>query len=264
MADRELIHPEELPAGSNITGEPVVGGMRELVHPDDIKTESSSNPAVNLAKGLYKGAVYGVPQQLAQASQFLGIGGRKPEDIAQKVSQWGEEGMGGKTAQPGMFEQAGEMIPMSVGIPMALMGTGKAVSLIPHPVAKAVGAGLYSAGKLAQYAVPAIFGLSQAQQTRETAEERGVPEGMAPYLTGGIEWGGETLGNIAMGRLLGPLGKVGSDLIAKQSAGQVLKGSIMGFLKELTLVTAPTEISTEMGQNYLEALVIFSIYFQNT
>ena len=239
----DLKFPDDPAEGSTGSG---------LRFPDDELKPESSNPLVNLGKGLAKGAVYGVPQQLAQASQFLGIGGREPGDIAQKVSKWGEEGMGGKEAQPGMVEQAGQMIPMSAGPAMLMMGAGKAISMIPHPIAKGIGAATYLAGK---YVTPWIFGLSQAQQTKETAEERGVEPGTAPYKTGAIEVAGETLGNIAFGRVLGPLGKVGTALFGQMGAKQALKGTVGGFLKELALVTMPTEISTEMGQNYYEAQV---------
>jgi hypothetical protein len=212
----------------------------------------SSNPVTSLAKGIYKGTVYGVPEQLAKASQFLGVGGTKPEDTAQKISEWGKEGQG--NAPESIPEQAGKMIPMSVGIPMGLMGVGKALQFVPHPAAKAVGGLVYGAGKISQYAIPAIFGLSQAQTTRELAQQRGVPEGAAPYLTGLTEFTGEEVANWAAARLFGPLGTIGKSILDKGAKG-VLKGGLINYLKELTLRTMPLEISTEMGQNYIEAMI---------
>lgn len=215
-------------------------------------TEESSNPAVGLARGLAKGTVYGIPKLVAQASQFAGIGGEAPGDVAARVAKWGNKGLE-TNKTPGMFEQAGEMIPESVGIPMGLMGAGKALQLVPNSYAKAAGGILWGAGKASQYIVPAVFGLSQAQQTKETAKERGVDPGITPYVTGAIEWAGETLGNIALGKLFGPLSSFGENF-AKQSIKQTLMGTVGGFLKKLILETMPIEISTEMGQNYFEAL----------
>lgn len=209
--------------------------------------KEEGNPLTNLGRGLVKGTVYGIPEQLAKAAQFVGVGG----ETAKAVAKWGEEGLGGKNRQPGIFEQAGEMIPESVGPSVALMGVGKALSLVPHPAAKVAGGAMYVAGK---YITPWLFGAAQAQETRETAAEKGVPEGITPLVTGGVEVAGETLGNIAFGRILGPLGKIGAQLAAKTTAKQALKGTIGDFLKELAFVTMPTEIGTEMGQNYLEAL----------
>jgi hypothetical protein len=190
---------------------------------------------------------YGLPEQVGKAAQFLGA-----EKVGKALSDYGKEGMG---EQPrGAFEQAGEMIPESVGVPLATEVIGRGMQLIPHPAAKIAGMAVRIAGR---FATPALFGLAQAQTTKETAEERGVEPGVTPLVTGGIEWAGETAANIALGRILGPLamvGKAGKESLKKMGAGQALKGSIGSYLKELALVTAPTEILTEMGQNYFEAL----------
>lgn len=205
---------------------------------------SVGNPLTNLTKGIGKGVIYGIPGQLAKSAQFLGIGG----DTAKQISEWSDKNLKGT---PGIMEQAGQMIPQSVGIPLASITAGKAISMIPHPAAKAVGVGLQLLGK---YVTPALFGLSQAQTTRDAAREAGVDEGIIPYITGGVEWAGETLANMALGRLLGPLGNISAEAMAKGSVTSALKGTIGGYVKEMALRTLPTEISTEMGQNFFEAL----------
>jgi hypothetical protein len=157
----------------------------DVVSDDDLaqykqEPPDEGNPLTNLAKGLYKGTVYGLPQQVAKASQFLGIGG----ETAKAVSDWAEEGLGGKDRQPGMFEQAGEMIPESAGVSMVLMGAGKLMSLIPHPIfqgagyatqAAVLGANMARVGGLSKaatvagkYVTPWLFGAAQAQSTKET------------------------------------------------------------------------------------------------
>ena len=213
-------------------------------------------PITGLLSGLYKGTKYGLPEQIAKASQWFGLGGEAPEDIAQRVSEYGRAGLGDEKV--GAFEEAGRMIPQSIGLPLILTGAGKLLMRAPHLGAKAAGAGLVALGKGAAYATPLIFGGAQAQQTRETARERGVDEGLAPYLTGAVEAIGESAGTFALLRLFKPLGIIGSSLVSKAAttgARAALKGTIWDFLKQLTLVTAPTEIGTEIGQNALEAMI---------
>lgn len=221
--------------------------MEDVPNPFAEPEEPSGNPIVNLGKGLVKGAAYGLPQQAAQAAQFLGAG-----ETAKKIADWGKAGLGEGTKS--VFEQTGEMIPKSIGIPLLTNIAGRALQLAPHPVAKAAGAIIQKAGT---YLTPAMFGLSQAQKTRETAQERGVEEGAAPYITGGIEWAGETVANIALERLFGPLanmGKAAKAAITGKGATTALKGSVGQYLKEMALVQMPTEVLTEVGQNYFEAL----------
>ena len=209
-----------------------------------------SGPLTGFAKGLYKGAVYGIPEQLGKAAQFLGVGG----ETAKKVAKWGEKGIEEGAKEKGVFRQTGEMIPLSAGVPIASHVIGSALMRVPNPYAMAAGLAIKIGGR---FITPALFGLAQAQETKETALERGVEPGTTPYVTGGIEWAGETAANIALGRVLGPLagvGRIGKAAIGKIGVAAALKGTIGGYLKQLALVVMPTEVLTEMGQNYTEAL----------
>ena len=209
-----------------------------------------SGPLTGFAKGLYKGAVYGIPEQLGKAAQFLGVGG----ETAKKVAKWGEKGIEEGAEEKGVFRQTGEMIPLSAGVPIASHVIGSALMRVPNPYAMAAGLAIKIGGR---FITPALFGLAQAQETKETALERGVEPGTTPYVTGGIEWAGETAANIALGRVLGPLagvGRIGKAAIGKIGVAAALKGTIGGYLKQLALVVMPTEVLTEMGQNYTEAL----------
>ena len=205
---------------------------------------SEGNFLSNFGKGIYTGITRRVPEQIGQAMQFSGVA---PE-AGKKLADWATEGEPEK--EKGMFEQAGEMMPLSMAVPAVMMGAGKAIGLIPHPIAKAAGMGLTLAGK---YGAPLMFGLSQAQQTRETAQERGVEEGIAPHVTGAIEFAGETVANMALGRLFGSL--AGATKIAERTLKDSVMPTLGRFTKQLALKTLPTEILTEMGQNYSEAMV---------
>jgi GGDEF domain-containing protein len=105
--------------------------------------------------------------------------------------------------------------------------------------------------------VGGAFGLSQAQQTRDTALARAAQlektgdaagaakmresaYGIAPYLAGTIEAVGETLGTRYLGKLFG----VDEAVIVKKG----LKQFAVDMLK-----TAGVEVGTEMGQQYGEA-----------
>jgi hypothetical protein len=197
---------------------------------------SEGNFITNLARGLYTGVTRRVPEQIGQAMQFAGVA---PES-GKALADWATEGE--PEREKGMFEQAGEMMPLSAALPLA----GAAIGLIPTLPTQII-------GKTLQYGTPLLFGLSQAQQTREEAQKRGVDEGMAPYATGGIEVAGETIANIALGRLFGSLG--GAVKEGVKTLSKTVTPTLGRFVKELTLKTLPTEILTEMGQNYGEAMV---------
>jgi N12 class adenine-specific DNA methylase len=229
------------------------------------------NPVTDLVKGLYEGFARRIPEQIGQTMQFTGIA---PE-AGKRLADWATEGE--SQEEKGAFREAGEMIPSSAGIPMALAGAGKLVSLIPHPLAKAVGIGLQL---LPVGLTPMMFGASQAQQTLDVGNERlktledqakaatdpdqkaaleteaaTLKENLktAPWMTGGIEALGETLGTLAFERALGPFAPAVP--IMKQGAKQIAKGTLGAWLKEMAFVTMPTELGTEVGQGLGEAAV---------
>lgn len=201
------------------------------------QSSSDGNFITNFAKGLYAGVTRRIPEQIGQAMQFTGIA---PE-TGKSLADWAREGE--PETEKGAFEQAGEMAPLSGFLP----ALGFGIQMIPHPIAKLVGAGI-------SYGAPLLFGLSQAQSTKEEAEKRGVDPGMAPYATGGIELAGETIANIALGRLLGPLAGAAKEG-AKTLARTAIPTTIGRMAKEMAVRTLPTEIMTEMGQNWGEAMV---------
>ena len=187
----------------------------------------------DIPTGIYEGVRRRLPEQVGQALQFSGIA----PDIGKKVVDWAREG---ESKEPESFVKEGaSMIAPSVGVAGALYYGGRALSAVPHVAAKVVGTGMQMAAGLAG---PAVMGLSTAQQTRETAQERGVPEGSAPIINGIIEMAGEWLGTKYLGKVFGvnalPDG-------AMETFKQFL---VTGLTKVL-----PVEILTEMGQQFGQA-----------
>jgi hypothetical protein len=212
------------------------------------KAEEPLGSVEALGKGLVTGFRRRIPEMLGGALEFSGI---SPESGA-RLKEFAEKGevrpeYGSKTAKA--FGEAGEAIPASVALSYTLMTAGRALSMVPSPYTKVPGAALVLAGR---YGVPAIFGLAQARSTEELGEERGVETGAAPYVTGAIEAGGETLGTWALTRLLGnfaPLAEAG-----KASIREIVKPTIKSFLKEAPK-TFGIELGTEFAQQYGQAAV---------
>ena len=126
------------------------------------------------------------------------------------------------------------MLAPSVAIPATLGMAG--VGVLPASIATA-----------------ALFGLSQAQSTKEEAEKRGVEPGAAPYATGAIEAVGETVGTAALARLLGPLAPI-LTRGGKVAVKDVIKPTVSRLLKEFPRTMA-IEGGTEFGQQFGQALV---------
>ena len=99
-----------------------------------------------------------------------------------------------------------------------------------------------SATNIAGGAVAGLFGMSQAQQTKDTAEKAGVDPGFSPYLTGAIEAAGEFLGTKYLAKLF------------RLDEAAVMKRGVGEFVKDL-LKTIGVEVGTEMGQSGGEAAV---------
>ena len=136
------------------------------------------------------------------------------------------------------------MIPPSLAGP-ALVGGALAALPVELPAL----AGLGVAAGLGT--LPVAF--SQGQETLDSLREQGIPEEdarAAARRTAAIEWGGETIGTMAAGKLLGigarALSNAGSRGAAAL-AGATAPALIKPFAKQLG-ATAVTEVATEMGQ----------------
>jgi N12 class adenine-specific DNA methylase len=185
-----------------------------------------------LGQGIYSGFRRRLPEMVGQAIQFTA----GPE-TGKGITEWArqdEERPQFKSAIKQALYEGGEMLAPSVAIPAALGVAG--VGVVPASVATAV-----------------LFGLSQAQSTKEEAEKRGVEPGAAPYATGAIEALGEAAGTAALARLLGPL----APLITKGGKAAVkgvIKPTLSRILKEFPRTMA-IEGGTEFGQQAGEAAV---------
>ena len=186
-----------------------------------------------LGKGIYTGFRRRLPEQIGQAIQFTGIAPETGKAIAQLGTE-GEVRPEFKNPIKQVLYEGGEMLAPSMAIPAALGAAG--VGAIPASVATA-----------------ALFGLSQAQATKEEAQKRGVEPGAAPYATGTIEALGEAAGTYYLTRLLGPLAplfKAGM----KTTAKEVIKPTLGRLIKEFPKTLA-VEAGTEFGQQAGEAAV---------
>lgn len=198
--------------------------------------------------GLKTGFTRRVPEMVGQAVQYassplLAEGAVSP---GKRLAEWAREGEVRpefKSPVKQALYEGMEMVGPSFALPAAATVAGTA-------------AGLPVAGAVAAYSVPAIFGLAQAQSTKEEAEKTGVDAGNVPLITGGIEAAGETLGTMAFRRLLGPLAP-----LIKHAAGtgkETVKGIVKPTLGRI-LREAPalfgTEMGTEFGQQYGQAAV---------
>jgi hypothetical protein len=189
----------------------------------------------DIPSGLYEGITRGIPEQIGKALQFSGVA---PE-TGKQLADWAEAG---KNTDPKSFVREGaEMIGPSVGVASGLYYGGKALSAVPHPAAKIIGVGMQALGG---YAAPAVMGLSQAQQTRETAQRAGVPEGYAPVVNGIIETAGEFFGTKYLGKAFGLM-----------PIPEGAKETFKSFLKVMLTKVVPVEILTEMGQAFGQSYV---------
>jgi hypothetical protein len=186
----------------------------------------------DIPSGIYEGVRRRLPEQVGQALQFSGIA----PGVGKQIVDWAREG---ESKDPESFVKEGaSMIAPSIGVSGALYYGGKALTAVPHPIAKVAGTGMQLAAGLAG---PAVMGLSQAQQTRETAQEAGKPEGSAPIINGIIEMVGEYAGTKYLGKLFGATLPSG----AMETFKQFL---VNGLTKVL-----PVELLTEMGQQFGQA-----------
>lgn len=195
-------------------------------------------PTEGFFSGLGRGVTQLIPEQVGKGlGVFLPEVGKKIEEVGTQPTP--EEEARGK----GWFEQAGEMMPMSL-LPAALKAASVPLLAAPTGVSQVLG-GVALAGS---YALPALYGLAQYKRTKEEAEKRGVEPGVAPYVTGATEWLGETFGTKYLSRLM---------TLMKPVAGQPLKrvaaSTIGQWLKDKMLPSAIVETGTEIGQQAIQS-----------
>ena len=156
-------------------------------------------------------------------------------------------------------------IPQSIAPALAVTG---ALALAPEAItATALGSLAVAGTGAVAGAIPA--GMSQGQESYEKVlkaqREAGVPENIAQTnakkagrISGAIETGGEAVGGVVAGRLLGVAGKTGRNLIAKSLKKDVaskLESSTLGRLGLGYAEALGTEVPTEMLQGGGETAV---------
>ena len=259
---------------------------REALQPPASKVGTLGGVASALGQGLAEGVTTALPEMAGEAIEFAGaeLLGDTVEGIGRDLKEWAEAKGKSLYGEPKKREglerwvyEGSKMLAPSV-IPAGMVGTGVRVLTKVGKLVKA-GKAAQAAGdavKAAEYfdaatkaaklsnnvasaSTAGLFGASQAQSTRDTAEKqaakleaegdvegaeeaRKAGQGWAPYASGAIEATGEFFGT----KYLGKLFRLDEAGVAKRGAKQL----VGDFLKTLGV-----EVGTEIGQQGGEAYV---------
>jgi hypothetical protein len=221
--------------------------------------EGLGTELLKLPRSFLQGAAEGITTELpsmvggaiefaASHTPFKGI-----EETGKSIKDWAEEKRqevyGPEIERTGLDRivyEGTKMLAPSL-IPGGIVGTAarglKGVSALTKAgkMVEATAAAR-SATNIAGGSVAGLFGLSQAQQTKDTAEKEGIEPGIAPYLTGAIEAAGEFLGTKYLAKLF------------RLDEAEVVKRGIKELTKDL-IKTVGVEVGTEIGQAGGEAAV---------
>lgn len=215
--------------------------------------QSDGNIIKSFLQGGAEGLTTELPSMIGEALEFTGshLPFKGVENVGKSLKEWAEEKRqeiyGEEVERTGLDRivyEGTKMLAPSL-IPGGAVGTAaralKGVSAL-RKAGKLVEAtkAARSATNIAGGSVAALFGLSQAQRTKETAEEGGVEPGVAPYVTGAIEAAGEFLGTKYLAKLF------------RLDEAEIVKRGAKEFVKDL-IKTIGVETATETGQAGLEA-----------
>ena len=211
--------------------------------------QSDGNIVKSFLQGGAEGLTTELPSMIGEALEFTGshLPFKGIEKAGKSLKEWAEEKRrdlyGEEVERTGLDRivyEGTKMLAPSL-IPGGIVGTAarglKGVSALRKAgkLAEATKAAR-SSMNIAGGAVAGLFGLSQAQQTKETAEERGVDPGLTPYATGAIEAAGEFLGTKYLAKLF------------RLDEAEIVKRGAKEFIKDL-IKTIGVEVGTETGQS---------------
>ncbi|MCK9597412.1 MAG: PLxRFG domain-containing protein [Sphaerochaeta sp.] len=265
------------PIPRDVTRDMSVDDMLAMVDEVGVEPVADADPGVfsALGRGVAQGFLE-IPAMAGQALQFAGA-----EDVGKSIEDWSKETseslLGKEPEYKGLNKiiyEGTKMLAPSI-VPAGVVGTGLRSLFKIGKIVKAAKAAktaaesaqlLAKADKLAKVSTniasgstAGLFGLSQAQQTIQNAEQtakqyeaqgrfeeaakaREAAKGWAPYVSGGIEAAGEYLGTKYLGKLLGL-----DEATAFKRGGKEL---VKDFLKTLGV-----EVGTEFGQSGGESAV---------
>jgi hypothetical protein len=219
------------------------------------KPKGDGNIVKSFLQGGAEGLTTELPSMIGGALQFTGshLPFKGIEKAGKSLKDWAEEKRqelyGPEIERTGLdrivYEGtkmlAPSLIPGGVAGTIARGAKGVNALLKAGKVAEATAAAK-SATNIAGGSVAALFGLSQAQQTKDTAEQEGVDPGLAPYVTGAIEAAGEFLGTKYLAKLF------------RLDEAEIVQRGTKEFVKDL-IKTIGVETGTEIGQASGEAAV---------
>jgi hypothetical protein len=233
----------------NPTFEDKLRAATDRVAPD------SGGVVKSFLQGGAEGITTELPSMIGGALQFSGshLPFKGIENAGKSLKDWAEEKRqelyGPEIERTGLdrivYEGtkmlAPSLIPGGVAGTIARGAKGVNALLKAGKVAEATAAAK-SATNIAGGSAAALFGLSQAQQTKDTAEQEGVDPGLAPYVTGAIEAAGEFLGTKYLAKLF------------RLDEAEIVQRGTKEFVKDL-IKTIGVETGTEIGQASGEAAV---------
>lgn len=251
-------------------------GIDADIQADNEKRNPIKTAPIRLAKSFIEGGARGLttelPSMVGGALEFTGsyLPGDAIEKTGKTIKDWADEKAmewyGPEKERTGLdrivYEGTKMLAPSIVpgGIVLKGVRAAKGIDALMTAgrIAEATKAAK-TAENIASGSVAGLFGLSQAQQTRGTANQqadqleaqgdyegarkaREAGRGIAPIATGAIEAAGEFLGTKYLSKLFG------------LSEAEVAKRGTKEFAKDL-LKTLGVEVSTEMGQSGGESAV---------
>lgn len=179
------------------------------------------NAPIRATKGAFYGARSGIPEMLGKAGEWVGL--VKPEtakswvDSARKAEETGTTQV---ERESDIYQGARFIAPLLLPAPLKMAATAlKAGTTVPTTVKALEFA--------AAYLLPATFGASTAQETRDRAKEAGVEEGIAPYLTGLVMSVGMGVTQHFLNKAFGTLGAKVLTPEASAAAGKEIQAAAL-------------------------------------
>lgn len=178
---------------------------------------------LGIPRGIKTGLTKDLPGVAGKAMQFVAPEGSQLQKVGKSLTEYSEQGLPPEDQQ-GFWEKGARMVG----------------SVLPMIVASAINP---VAGVAAGLGGGALFGLSQAQDTKAALEERGIEPGAAPYLSGAATAIAMTALPMMTGRIFnGTIANLVGKEIASQTAGSVIRPSAAKILQDFGMKALETQL----------------------
>jgi hypothetical protein len=215
-------------------------------------------PVAEVATGLARGALVGLPTLAGQALQYATTPGSGVHEFARALIDNATE----RGQAPGLMLQPGEhgMVTNALASGAEMLAPAAGVPLAIGAGASALGASPLLAGGAAIAGAGALFGAQQGQATLEKAEKAGVAPDVAQTaarLNAAQTFASQTALGFVGGKLLGRFGQAMGSIFQSEGAPLAQEtmaaltgtnGTLMPFLKQL-----PLSVGEAVGLNAAQA-----------